>query len=275
MKYPITFLLFILSLGYAGYYLYMFDKEDKQTVSIKTTIPTSYNNKLLTKQFWLTATVQDVMQNLLVKEKKLHILVRTDNERTPLHYAVKYSQDEKVIPIIINAGVNPLAFSHAGDTRRTALHTATSRKTKVYEFTKELLKYYPNIDIRDLITGASPLHWASYYKNSPKVIKLLLDSGADVNAKTSIGIKGITPLMLLVLPDKLVLQYENQSHSFVKTKTKQLLETLQIFLEYNADITIKNERGETALDYMAQNEQINKTELFKKLYSKNQQPKSK
>ena len=268
MKYFIVFFLFILSLGYAGYYLYIFDKKGEnrqQTVSIKTNVPisqenTSYN-KLLTKQFWLTATVKDVMQEPLVKEKKLRTLVRTDNKRTPLHYAVRYSQEEQMMSILINSGVDPLALSHTKTTRRTALHRAVIRRTKAYEFTKELLKYYPDIEIRDLQVGATPLLWAAYNKTSPKVIKLLLDSGADANAQTSK--RGYTPLIALALPD------ENRGNHLT-VETDQLLKMIQILLDYNVDITIKSEEGLTALDYMAKNEKINKTELFKKLLSKYQ-----
>ncbi|MCZ0933093.1 MAG: ankyrin repeat domain-containing protein [Oligoflexia bacterium] len=40
---------------------------------------------------------------------------------------------------------------------------------------------------------------------------------------------------------------------------------IQLLLNHNADITVKNAGGKTAFDYMKENEEFKKTELFKKL----------
>lgn len=41
--------------------------------------------------------------------------------------------------------------------------------------------------------------------------------------------------------------------------------TIQLLLDHNADITVKDIGGKTAFDYMKENEEFTKTELFKKL----------
>ncbi|MBC6415022.1 MAG: hypothetical protein GDA46_01330 [Bdellovibrionales bacterium] len=50
--------------------------------------------------------------------------------------------------------------------------------------------------------------------------------------------------------------------SFIDEKTIQLL------LDYKANINIKNLEGKTALDFMKDNSDFRETELFKKLYLK-------
>ena len=261
MKILLVLIIFIFA---GGYYLYNFDKKNSGfTLNDTLTVTQKKLPKLLEKSFWLKADLDTLNQEIKSYPEGLSSLVRNDNNRTPLHYAVRYSRNEKVIPILINSGVNPLAFSNTRSTQRTALHRAVIKRQDSYKFTKELLKYYPDIDIRDKFLGATPLMWASSNKSSPEVINLLLEQGADVNATASKKYIGSTALMLLFMED------ENRGNHLT-VSTDQLLETTELFMKYGADVIMKNNEGLTALDYMSKFEKINQTDLFKKLYLKYQ-----
>ena len=273
LKVFISLVILIVLIISGSYYLYNYDKRNRTSVSKIDSVTDKKNrtsvskinsvtvkthSKLLEKSFWLSADLNDLNQEIESYGDNLSSLIREDNKRTPLHYAVRYSRNEKFIPILIANGVNPLSFSKSKSVERTALHRSVIKKQDSYKFTKELLKYYPDVDIRDRFIGATPLMWATYNKSSPEVIKLLLEQGADVNAKTSKLFVGSTALMMLAMED------ENR-RSHLTVSKDQLIESIKILIEYNADFTIKNNEGLTALDYMSKFEKINQTDFFNKL----------
>ncbi len=83
--------------------------------------------------------------------------------------------------------------------------------------------------------GWTALHWATYYGNTD-IALWLIDSGADVNAKTLKGYgryePGITPLILAAY----------YGHA----------EVLQALLKKGADPAVKDATGHVALDYARQ-----------------------
>ena len=83
-------------------------------------------------------------------------------------------------------------------------------------------------------------------KNTPEVLKVLIEAGADVNAKDT---DGLTPLMLAA-----------QHNPNPKALTA--------LLEAGADAKAKNNEGKTALDYARMNEKLKDTEALRLLEDK-------
>jgi ankyrin repeat protein len=77
------------------------------------------------------------------------------------------------------------------------------------------------------IGNMTPLMWAAAF-GSPEMIGLLLDAGADVNAK---DVRGMTPLMLAVASET------------------QDVGVLKLLLRAGADVNVVSNSGETALDW--------------------------
>ena len=167
-----------------------------------------------------------------------------------LHYAVKYGQYTQHIDLLIKHGIDYIKDKENGG---TPFHWVVIREDdkKAYEFTKALIKiYYNNINIPSGIYGNTALHWATYFRSSPKLVKLLLDNSADPNQRDN---GGDTPLIAAAKVNIYI------NNSFINPETVQLL------LDYKTEVTIKNNEGKTALDYMAVNKDFKTTNLFKNL----------
>ena len=264
MKYFLVILLFFLSLTYTGYYLYMYDKRvgvNQKQVSGKKAV---FQEKgaivphmgqfqvpdYLSKAFWEIATIEQLKEKL--KDIKDVNEIHPENGKNMLHFLVIYGKDSKMIDTLISSGIDYKLRDSAF--KATALHYAVvSREEDSYEWTRRLLEYNYNIDVVGGQTEASPLMWALYNRSSIRVIQLLLEKGANPNFLS----KGRhTPLRAATIPNKL------KNRSFIDP------EVIQLLLNYKADITIKDMKGKTALDYMEENEIFKKTELFKKLFVK-------
>ena len=102
-------------------------------------------------------------------------------------------------------------------------------------------------------------------KESPEVIKALLENGADVNAKTIVGLNIHTPLMTAIAfcfdtdADiiKLLIEFGanvNAKDAYGSTPLffatlQHNLEAIKILIEFGADVNTKNNNGKIALDY--------------------------
>lgn len=273
-KYLLIAVLFILSAGYAGYYLYMYDKKNgvdpnavvqvspissgedenqKFEASVQPDMP-----DYLTQEFWKDITPEQLKEKL--KNIEDVNKVRPDNGQNMLHLLVLYGQYPEMVSLLVDAGVDynlKDTWINEGKLKSysaTALHYAADKKKRSYELVKELLKYNLAIDVAGGLVGASPLMWAVHSRADIAVVKLFLEKGANPNfqAETSGG----TPLIAASVYNKF------RDIKFIDPKTIQLL------LDYKADVTIKNKEGKTALDYMKENTEFTKTELFKKISSR-------
>lgn len=260
----LSFSLLGAGLVYAGYYLYMYDKKEGATRSQEFKIPLH-----LTDKFWGTVTLEQLKEKL--KSIKNVNELRPDNKRNMLHQLVLYGKQPEMIGLLIEAGVN---YSHKDQEKWEGqlsslkpLHRIFSREDKIYEFTKELLKYDKNIDETGLINDKgvpyliSPLMSAVYLKAPAKAIKLLLDKKADPNFKSA----GQWTVLMFA-------SVNNQS-AWSQARVSPDPETIQLLLDYGANQTLKtqNIEGKTAYDYLKTNEEFTKTEFFKELSSQFQQ----
>ena len=199
----------------------------------------------LTEEFWWVVTPDRLKEKL--KNIKNVNEVRPDNERSMLHLLVKYGQYPEMIGLLISAGVDYTL--RTGKWRGKALHYAVVREENPLLWTKEMLKYDPNIN--DPADTSSPLLWAAYNRAPSSVIKLLLEKGVDPHFQHEKS--GGNAVMAACSPNTL------KGVSFIDP------ETIQLFLDYKVDIKVKDKEGKTAFDYMKENEEFIKTDLFKKL----------
>lgn len=92
--------------------------------------------------------------------------------------------------------------------------------------------------------GKTPLMYAAGYNPDPEVVGLLVNSGADIEARTKYN--GQTPLMFAAKwsPSPMV---------------------IEVLLKSGANAKVKDKDGKTALDYAKGNENIYKTEVYRTL----------
>ena len=265
MKYLIVFIIFILALFFSGYYFYMFDKKNP-SVELKTADPLANNNnkkeekiknreqmpEYLTDDFWKNTTPEQLKEKL--KNIKSVNGFRLRDERTMLHLLVLYGKYPEMIGMLISAGADSqiedrIITKDGHYIKLKPLFYALSRKEQAFEFTNELLKYDSNVNAVGFIGGkvVTPLTYVAFNRASIKLIKLLLEKGADPNFP---GVSG-SPLISASVP--------NKRASFIDP------EAIQLLLDHKANIIKTDETGKTAYDYMKENPELVKTELFKKL----------
>ena len=107
-----------------------------------------------------------------------------------------------------------------------------------------LVQVGADLNARDSMYGMTPLHFAAEHGGAPEVISVLLDAGADVNARDDDY--GATPLHFAAE------HTENQ-------------EVILLLLEAGADVTARDPIGGTVLDYARRNESIQGTDAFNAL----------
>ncbi len=239
--------MLVLILGYASYYLYIFDKT-KGGINEVTTESRIKIQEHLTEEFWKNITPEQL------KDKLKDIVdvneVNSKYKKSMLHLLVFHGQFPEMVSFLVDAGVD---YNLRDSQQTVALHWAVIREKQAYQFSKEILKYNVDVNASDQI-NASVLYWAAHNRSSFELIKLLLERGADPNIQTT---DQWTALMAASVPN------HYNKVSFVDS------DVIKLLLDYKADITVRNKDGKTALDYMKENKEFNTTDLFKRLYNQN------
>jgi ankyrin repeat protein len=124
----------------------------------------------------------------LLLDHGANIEARDNENRTPLYMASRFNADPSVIRLLLDRGADIEARGINGG---TPLHAAAALnfEPSVIEL---LLNYGSDVNAKDSI-GITPLHWAAAY-NLESVVELLLDRGAEV-AEVNVRDNGrVTPL---------------------------------------------------------------------------------
>lgn len=114
--------------------------------------------------------------------------------RPPLHHAAMFKRyDAAVALIAAGADIN---FSHS-DQHITAVHVAA--RVGCTEILKLLLAAGARHDRKDQ-AGFRPLHHAVFYGRSEVAVKMLLEKGCDIEAKTSQGLNHLALAAMVRMP---------------------------------------------------------------------------
>ncbi len=162
---------------------------------------------------------------------------------TPLHYAARWSDNPKVIQLLIDNGGDVHDKDNNG---RTPLSWAAFNNNNP-EVIQLLIDNGADVHSKDN-TGFTSLHWAAGYplisgghrpshSQNPEVIQLLIDNGADVHAK---NYDGETPLYLAVTHK----DYSNDP------------EIIQLLIDNGADVDHKSFFGDTLIKNAIANNKI-------------------
>ena len=144
-------------------------------------------------EWWKTSDTSEIEEAL--NKSSANLVATDDRGRTPLHHALSYHPTPTIIKWLLENGADKSinAKTHTRqsgndlqDDKFTALHLAAS--TKSPEIIRLLLNHGADINAKTHY-GNTPLHLAAAHNPDPKVTILLLEQGADPNA-FSIGIIG-------------------------------------------------------------------------------------
>lgn len=101
----------------------------------------------------------------------------------------------------------------------------------------------PNEKFMDRETA---LHYAASYSDDPEVVKVLINAGADLYARTGGGVGGATPLHWAV--------WNNRSPSVAAV--------VQVLLDAGADIAARDNFGDSPFDWIHDESPLIGTELY-------------
>jgi ankyrin repeat protein len=144
---------------------------------------------------------------------------------TPLHCSAEQGHS-KVTELLLKAGADPEIKDDDPDTNegQTALHLAVEASQRP-ETVAVLLKYGANPNSRTNY-GYTPLFDAFIFNETNEIFDMLIKAGADPNIVDDVG---------------------NSALHLLPEHDSATVHNLMCFLESGADITLKNDRGETAL----------------------------
>ena len=147
---------------------------------------TSKQSPELDSQLLLAARKGSLSRVSLLIKAGADLEARNRDGWTPLLVSVRRGHTE-IASLLLKAGANVNAKTDSG---WTALHLAAENGLE--DLTRQLLTLGANVHAKDLVNNESALHYAVYYGEAA-IVKLLLDAGADPNAR---GYGKYTPLSL-------------------------------------------------------------------------------
>jgi len=166
----------------------------------------------------------DVVQLLLDYSKssgrRLNVNVQDESGKTPLHLAATYCHPNVMWLLLVN-GAKPNIRDNSGE---TPLHKAAHYMTCV-DGVKMLLEAGADPNARRYDTNRTPLHYAAMHGNT-RMVTLLLKYGVDPNVQ---DYKGLTPLHYAVM--------------------RRRPDAVKLLLQHGADPTIRDNEGKTPIDH--------------------------
>ena len=249
-----------------------------------------------TWDFFKVATLEEVRGCL---EAGAEVNTSDWGEDTPLHGAVRYSDNPAIVALLLDAGAEVNAERGGHHVSTTPLHHAVwSGNIEIIRLLLEAGADLSNTGIRI----QTPLHHAAF-RDDPGVLQFLLDAGADVNLR---GFAGISPLHFVAgwppwgdgAPDgetcrlagltlllkagadvnarddvrpegggvgwtrELTNWGETPLHYAAREGCELAIETL---LDFGADPTLQSARGDTPWDLIKDREELKDTEAYRRL----------
>ena len=134
--------------------------------------------------------------------------------------------DTNVIKTFLDAGMDPNSRGDSGETALMQVAYSGSEAALIL-----LLERGANVSLAD-DEGRTALHWAASGPFSHQCVTVLLDHGADPNARTP---KGDTPLT-----EAVSLPLSDPSEASL---LQNYIDTIKTLLDHGADVNAKNDRG--------------------------------
>lgn len=166
--------------------------------------------------------------------EKADINMKDDLGNTPLFTAIKYEKED-LFNLLLDKGANPNSAGTASEQTKdqSALYVTILQERE--DLMQKLLEKGADPNLADS-AGSLPLSEVVIRRSAdPRVVKMLLDKGANPNATEP---DKTTPLMYIA---------ENN-----KINPQTRLEIIRMFLDKGADKKLKNDKGQTAVDWAKQ-----------------------
>jgi ankyrin repeat protein len=149
-----------------------------------------------------------------------------------------------------------------------------------FEEAKKIISGGYDVNQKDAL-GNEPLYWAASFNDDIKIVKLLINNGADVINESKYNDN--TPLEGAVSNDYNIIKLllENGADATINNKlvfNRTALhiasifshnpDTIKLLLDYGADPTIRDDKNNLAFHYLADNENLYNTEAYSLLKKK-------
>ncbi|UCC71624.1 MAG: ankyrin repeat domain-containing protein [Gemmatimonadota bacterium] len=175
---------------------------------------------------------------------------RDDGDATPLHYAAAGGSQE-VADMLLARGAGVNAQNHSGE---TALHWAVIRNQRAVAFL--LVQNGADTELRENY-GRTPLLWVARETGNVEIATLLIEAGADVNARdramdTPLGLaawRGFEDLVDLLLAEGAAVPTGGAEAQTLLAfaAEKGLARLFNIVAGGEVDLTVRNDNGGTLL----------------------------
>ena len=186
-----------------------------------------------------------------------NVNAKDKNGRTPLMLA----SDPEVIKVLRDAGANGYTTEEVAEATAKLHRSFKQLQNPWVDQVRDLISKGADVNGKDL-NGWTPLMLAVYKFPSPKIIELLLEKGADVNARHDAT--GFTPLALAARnnPTTAFAELLIDQGADVNARTSSGWTTLMVCLRFNdfpemvtlliqsgADVNAKDKTGRTTLSF--------------------------
>lgn len=209
------------------------------------------------------------------------VKAKDHTDRTAKNYAEKFNSNKEIVKILTEAEMNKLSVKEfLAEVVKMLRDTKSPREVAqklngviTAERVKSLIASGEDIDTRG--ERGVTLLMVLTAANNPKIIKLLLEAGADVNAKNEYGYTPllgaaevatnpeVTKLLLNAGSDVKAAGKDGKTALMLAAQSNSNPNVIKALLDAGADVNVKDKNGMTAKDYAAMNKNLGIRAMFR------------